>query len=412
MRGSEMKNNLIERGIEAKVVHTTDLSRKLTIDGITKAYQVYKVRLDQLYFNDKNDRIATWISKYKADNNISDIDLTDLESYNSIIHDFIVESNPQAIKSTMANIDLVGQREPGVVLNDGRIIDGNRRFTCLREIAASKGKEEWFETVILDYDLKNNEKQIKLLELNIQHGYDKIVDYNPIDRLVGVYNDIVDRKLFTIEEYAKGIDKKPAEVRKTVDKAILMVEFLEYINAPKQFYIARDMKLDGPLQELAAILEKHTDLETRDAMKNAAFTNFLVQPEGDMTRCIRGMKKIVDRSILDTFLEEQAEISEQVLELLPQEITEKEINNVIRTQDNIKAALSTSLDKAVDRSDVISVRGMPIQQLRKASELISTLDKEILSKLAPEQLEELQQKTEEIEEGIRQIKETISARRS
>ena len=57
--------NLLKDGL-GTVVETTGLSRKLTIDGITKAYPVYRVRLNQLFYNDQNDRIATWISQYKA----------------------------------------------------------------------------------------------------------------------------------------------------------------------------------------------------------------------------------------------------------------------------------------------------------------------------------------------------------
>lgn len=45
----------------------TGLTNKLTVDGITKAYDVYKIKLNELYYNDQNDRIATWISKYKAE---------------------------------------------------------------------------------------------------------------------------------------------------------------------------------------------------------------------------------------------------------------------------------------------------------------------------------------------------------
>ena len=60
--------NLLKEGIEKQLVIKTTMTRKLTIDGITQAYPVYKVRLDCLYYNDQNDRIATWISQYKSQN--------------------------------------------------------------------------------------------------------------------------------------------------------------------------------------------------------------------------------------------------------------------------------------------------------------------------------------------------------
>lgn len=198
--------NLLIDGIKSKAVMLTQSTKKLSIDNHTQVYPVYKIRLDQLYFNDQNDRIATWISQYKAEH--ADVALESLghSEYNDIIQGFIIESNPEAIKKTQNNIDLIGQQEAGVVLTDGRIIDGNRRFTCLRNIEKKTGKTQYFEAVILDHDIRNNAKQIKLLELMIQHGVDKPVDYNPIDRLVGIYNDIVDKKLLTVKEYADGVN--------------------------------------------------------------------------------------------------------------------------------------------------------------------------------------------------------------
>lgn len=59
--------NLLKDGIENESVQLTSQVVKLTVDGITSNYQVYRVRLDNLYFNDQNDRIATWISQYKAE---------------------------------------------------------------------------------------------------------------------------------------------------------------------------------------------------------------------------------------------------------------------------------------------------------------------------------------------------------
>ena len=52
---------------DESIVGKTTLSRKLTLGGVTKAYPVYRVRLDQLFYNDQNDRIATWITQYKND---------------------------------------------------------------------------------------------------------------------------------------------------------------------------------------------------------------------------------------------------------------------------------------------------------------------------------------------------------
>jgi hypothetical protein len=399
--------NLLIEGIESGLVIKTKLSRKLTIDGITEAYPVYKVRLDYLFFNDQNDRIATWISQYKADKNISKIDMSDLKAYNDIIHEFIYKSNPDAIKKTQANIELMDQREPGVVLIDGRIIDGNRRFTCLRNLSDKSQKFNYFETVILEKNLENSAKQIKMLELMIQHGEESKVDYNPIDRLVGVYNDIIENRLLTPKEYAMSTNVSETEVSKLMDQAELLVEFLEMINAPKQFYIARDMDLNGPIVELQGILKKSKDEDERDQLKSAAFTNFLMQPHGDMTRFIRRFKTVTSSKYLGDFLEEQMEIAEQVIDKLPDEgkVTSKVINEVFRSDEDTKEKLKNSLDKAELKAKSSETRNRPLVVLEKVKEMLETVDTNIFSKLNEEQLSSILTQIDSIEEILNIIRE-------
>ena len=153
-----MMIDLLKDGVEEKSVIASDTNKRLVIDNISKNYPVYKIRLDKLYYNDQNDRIATWISQYKTENLIDKFDTCNEESYNSIIHEFITDSNREALRKTQNNIELIGQQEAGVVLSDGRIIDGNRRFTCLRNIEKGTGKTQYFEAVILDHSIENNEK--------------------------------------------------------------------------------------------------------------------------------------------------------------------------------------------------------------------------------------------------------------
>lgn len=208
--------NLLIDGMNQGFVKKTNRITKMTVDGLTEDYPIYLVRLDYLYFNEKNDRIATWINKYEAENGVECFNTCDTETYNQIIQKFITESNPDKLKQTQNNIGMIGQLKNGVVLKDGRIIDGNRRFSCLRNLASDDSKFNWFETVILDKDYENNAKQIKLLELQIQIGEEEKVEYNPIDRLVGIYRDLIDEdtKLLSVKEYSKSTNENETQVKK------------------------------------------------------------------------------------------------------------------------------------------------------------------------------------------------------
>lgn len=401
--------NLLKEGIEQQAVVKTTLTRKLTIDGLTKTYPVYKVRLDWLFYNDQNDRIATWISQYKAQHDGQMPDSTDRNNYNNIVEQFIVESNPDAIRKTQNNIEMVDQREPGVVLADGRIIDGNRRFTCLRRLTQKNDRFGYFETVILDRNIENNAKQIKMLELSIQHGEESKVDYNPIDRLVGIYNDIISTHLLSVEEYARSTNESESDVKKRISIAMLMTELLEFINAPEQFYIARDLQIYFPLEELLKLTKKcRTEDEVED-LKIAVFTNILMQTTGDMTRFVRNIKSIIGTEYQEDFLKEQKEIAGQIIDTLPSkgEINTSVIREVIRNNEEAVHSLERSVDKNLTKVKKTETRNRPVQLAEKATTFLESIDTNILLKMNDSELQRLERQLDKLEHVLEQIRENL-----
>lgn len=399
--------DLFVEGKTQKTVFMTDVSKKLTIDNITKVYPVYRIRLDMLYYNDQNDRVATWLSEYEAEHPEAKLSSLERSEYNAIIHNFITCSNPDALRKTQNNIEMIGQDTPGVVLKDGRIIDGNRRFTCLRNLQDKEHQPRFFEAVILDYDIEQNKKQIKRLELQLQHGVDKPVDYDPVDRLVGIYHDIVETELLSVEEYAISTNAAKAEVEEDVEKAKLMVEFLEFIDAPRQFHLARTMKLNGPLKETYAILKKCKNSNQREDLKNIIFANLLMQPHGDMTRYIRKIKKIIaNPKHLASFIHEQNKTTEAVCELVAEQpvITETVINDKIKANENLRDEFSRSTEKWVSKADGDTTRNLPVKLSEKALDALDSIDTNIFKKLSEEQKSEVQGNLNRIEELLNMIR--------
>ena len=401
--------NLLKEGLAQQAVVKTAQTRKLTVDGLTKAYPVYKVRLDWLFYNDQNDRIATWISQYKAQHGGHAPDSADREAYNAIIEQFIVESNPDAIRKTQANIEMVDQREAGVVLADGRIIDGNRRFTCLRRLAAKKDRFGYFETVILDRDIQNSAKQIKMLELSIQHGEESKVDYSPIDRLVGIYNDIISTHLLSVEEYARSTNETETEVKKRVEIAKLMVEFLEFINAPEQIYIARELQIYGRLEELLKLMKKGRTEDDIEDLKVAVFTNILMQTAGDMTRFVRHIKAVVGTEYQEEFFEEQKEIAAKIVDTLPEQgrVNTGVIREVVRGNDEVVRELERSMEKTLTKVKKNEAKNLPIQLAEKATTFLESIDTHILLKMNDSELRRLARQLDRLEQTIGKIRENL-----
>lgn len=402
--------NLLEEGILNQSVIETNYLKKLTIDNHSKDYKVYKIRLDCLYYNDQNDRIATWISQYKTERGIENIDISEHDEYNNLIHKFVTESNKSSIKKTQKNIELIGQQEYGVVLTDGRVIDGNRRFTCLRNIQNETGQTQYFEAVILKHDIHNNAKQIKMLELRLQHGADKQVDYDPIEKLVGIYNDIIEHQLLTPEEYANSIQGSKSVVLTDMERSKLMIEFLDFINAPKQFHLARTMDINDPLKELQKILKKCVDEDRKEDLKNIVFANVLMQPYGDMTRYIRKINKVAANEImLDGYIEEQIDDTEAVCNIVEKYdiVNEKLIREEIRSNQELRDKFEKITEKWVAKADGDATRNFPAKQSEKAIETLETIDVNILNKLNEQQKDQVRNNLDSLQNLIDLIRSEL-----
>ena len=160
----------------------------IKVDGVSsETLDVYRIPLDYLYYNDKNGRIATGISQYEGElEPTSDIENPE---YNNFVAKLIKDDNVSALKRTKKSIEISGQQVYGYVLDDGRIVDGNRRYTALREIHQETGKTIYFGAVVLPFSYNNlaERAKIKKLELAIQMGVEERQSYDPVDLAVDIY---------------------------------------------------------------------------------------------------------------------------------------------------------------------------------------------------------------------------------
>ncbi len=400
--------NLLINGENEGLLIDTGRVKKLAIGGISSNYKVYRVRLDQLYYNDQNDRIATWISQYKEENHAEEFDKSDINKYNNVIQTFIEESNPDRMNQTQLNIEMIGQQESGVILSDGRIIDGNRRFSCLRNLSKKNQDFNWFDTVILNENYENNAKQIKMLELQIQIGTDTKVDYNPIDKLVGLYRDIEESKLLTVEEYARSTNTKIAEVNKQLEISKLLVEYLDSINASGKYYLARELNLNGPLVELYGLLNKIKDEDNKVALKYIAFANIAAEPEGDITRFIRKFKDIAGTKYEQEFIEKEEPVAESILDTFKEEkVTSDTIAN-LRKDEDVKQELINMMEVVHHKVKATDAINKPNDNLRRIIGLLEEIDEFIIGKQSVEQKENARESISRIEKLLANLKEVLN----
>lgn len=383
--------NLFELIGNDDMIQKTNLSRKITIGGKTIAYPVYKIRLDLLFYNDKNDRIATWLTQYSNDSDNIPFEELSKDEFNSIIEKFIIESNPSAIEKTKNNIALVNQREPGVVLYDGRIIDGNRRFTCLRLLHRNDPEVNYFETIILDKDIGSDQKQIKMLELSIQHGEEQRVEYNLIDLTIGAYHDITETGLLTIEEYASSTNESVAEVKKRLDVAELIIDFLSFIGSPKQYHIARELEIYTLMYEAIPLLKNCETYEEKENLKTVIYNNIVMNTIVDGRKFIRNLKKMMNEGVIGAYVKRQNKLSDKIEEARSENDFHSvgELKQFAETNADISEDMSVSMERSLTNMKKKQLRGKPSQAISKSISTLMDIDADVIEILSDKEKQKL-----------------------
>ena len=387
--------------IEEKSIEKTTLTKRLTIGSEAKDYPVYKFPLEYLYYNDQNGRINTVYHQYISNHGKLTPEIGE-SKYNEIFEKFIFESKKQALKDTQISISEKGQQEPGVILSDGRVIDGNRRFTALRRIQKETKIQQCFEAVILSFDISNkiDEKKIKELELDLQLGREERVSYDPIDRIFDVYNTIEVQKLMTPEEYKKASGAGNTKgINKDLRLAKLIIKFLSIVapneNPIDKFYLARELKLDGPLEDIERTINKLK--KDKETITQNVLTILAVQiaksevGDRDITRKIRDVKyNILDNpEMKERFIDATDEHVDNIIDFFE--------SNPINQASDLKNNLNNNLEiaeissKLLQTTNRLSNKGQITanrrQSLVKLQEIRDTLED-----LSSEDLKELYEK--------------------
>lgn len=397
---------MIDDGIDIK---PTGANHKIVIDGKPEMYPVYSIKLDYLRYNVQNDRIASWISRYKAEHGEDAFNELDVAACNDIIEGFIVDSNKDAIDKTQRSIALRSQERPGVVLADGLIVDGNRRFTCLRRLAANNPSFGWFEAAILPESLGNDSKKIKMLELSIQHGEEEKVGYDPVDRLVGIYNDIISSNLLSKEEYAQCIGVEPKELEKEIIKARYMSEFLEFANAKDQFHLARELKVAGVINDLQGVLKKCKSDEQEEDVKNIVFANMIAEPQGDIVRFVRKMKPILEGPDADRFIERENELAFEVAERLKNKevVTSTDIAE-IRDDVQLATAFREVMESAENTTKMNKALKSPSLSIIRAIKDLDQVEESTFGLLPADEIANIAAEVAKLETRVSMIKDKIA----
>lgn len=415
--------NLLEKAAANKLRKTGE-KKKLSIrNQVDDKYDVYEIPLNCLYYNDQNGRINTLYKKYRAIHGLISPEPGDSE-YNRIFEQFIFESNDQAMKDTKMSIDEKSQQEPGVVLPDGRVIDGNRRFTALRMLERERNIPMYFNAVILPLDQKSktDEKIIKELELDLQLGREERVSYDPIDRIFDVYNTIKVEKIMNEDEYKKASGAKNTRgINRDIRLAELIIKFIEIVspggNPIDKFYLARDLKLDGPIEEIESTINKlkSNNVEaTKDAVLTYLIASKVVDKQNDSTRIMREIKNNIlkDNDRLQYFLASADNKVDVIIDTFAENPIESanELKTVIEENNEAGESvfkLISSTERLINKGKIENERTKALIEVENVRDSLSEINPEDFLELTQDEIIEARNIISEITDILYKLKKDI-----
>ena len=365
--------------------------------------KTYAIPLEYLYYNDLNGRIGVALSDYESNN--GKLTPGHNDEYKMVIQNILAQEDDKTKKDMeklKRDIGIKGQNEPGYVLLDGRVIDGNRRFTAKRllEQDPSVSGTQYFEAVILDdlsIENQNDLKKIKSLELQIQFGKLDKVGYDPINRAIDAYKTISLKQIMTAKEYSDDANIKISEVNKCILEAELIIKFLEFINASTDNYaIAKELELDGPLQDLIPQYKNIKNADNLDQILNTLFAKILqirIMREDYKKEYRQIVKNVIGSRDEEKFIEEMEDSTDTIIDILDTDRKIKnnaelfaQLNSNKNSIDAIANIKSTTKDYS-DKAENIKQRNNPISLIKKAISSIEAIDRNIIKQLSKEEKE-------------------------
>jgi hypothetical protein len=242
-------------------IKTTTETKKIPLGEKINTFDVYEIPIEKLKYNLKNGRIFMELAELlkQSDVNLKELMESDQERYNEEIEKLVWDSNTEKNEATKKDIEKYNQIEPGVILPDGTVIDGNRRFTCLRKLYndmnnKDREKFKYFKAAILWNNNEITEKVIKELELKVQFGQDQKVGYKSINFNMSIY-DSISKDLFSIKEVASAVNKSPAAITKIKETGDLLYKMLDYVGVKENLLIAQKLSLYWPLEPFNTYLK-------------------------------------------------------------------------------------------------------------------------------------------------------------
>eukprot|EP01012_Entosiphon_sulcatum_P015046 TRINITY_DN20073_c0_g1_i1.p3 TRINITY_DN20073_c0_g1~~TRINITY_DN20073_c0_g1_i1.p3 ORF type:complete len:432 (+),score=57.73 TRINITY_DN20073_c0_g1_i1:978-2273(+) len=214
---------------------TPEGKQKLFYKGRPENFDVHRINLDWLIYNEHNGRIEAEMLTWKQEHQISAEYSTEKHHFiEGLLWNLSVSRN----KATLEDLKKKSQQRPGIVSLDGVIIDGNRRAMLLRRMEQDS-KPQYFDAIILPDAYADNETEIVRLETQYQLGEDSKVEYGSIQKYLHARRLNADLNIPETEIDAL-MGREHGYAERLLGIMDLMDGYLEHIGCPRLYTMLKD----------------------------------------------------------------------------------------------------------------------------------------------------------------------------
>ncbi len=406
-------------------IKRTAKQKTIVLKNSSQEYDVYKIPVDILVYNPTNGRMFMEAKRFENEEHTNLATLKDIDpkKYNDEVENLIWSTNEERNLSTKRDIEKFGQIEPGVVLDDGTVVDGNRRFTCIRRLHREFPSDErfaYFLAAIIKVDGKQITRQLlKEYELRVQFGADEKVGYNVINKNMSIYWLIEKENSFDYTSIAEllGNGTTAGDVSKICKTCKLVDEFLDYIGKSGEYQIAEDMKIYWPLEPLVTYFmndgKNLTELEKQER-KHLFFDYLLTLDVALITQNLRdGLIKKVFKDSAETkkLIDEHKEtIGDKIQTIIEDSTDIDDFNESIKELRNSDEATEDkeNYEKVVSKQVAKNQIDIPLKECKNALKSLDNVNVKPLinasNTIANQKLEEIKNALTEIENKVRTLK--------
>jgi hypothetical protein len=385
-------------------------------------YPVKKIPLEALLYNPYNGRIRSMILSFESAQTRK-IDNENEEDI-KVIEQFLYDSASGKNEKTKESLKEIGQQEVGIITKDGVIIDGNRRACLLNILHRNNHQENTFKAIVLDDELKGNEKYITLLETRYQMGVDSKVEYSPIEKYIRC-DELLNSHKFSYNEIAELMAETEGTIKEWLSRFELMNEYLIYLTTPKLY--TRLEKREGHFADLRNYLNSYylkaqssTDyLPNKIEELKKSYFDYIrlgvpVQRARVIAKPARNNSFFTNKNIWNEFITEHIQIKSKVIEksfeqLKTQfpEYNNEEIIQIIDThwQNEIKDSLLENLSFSEISLKEFSESFLPLKNLKRVR---NTLNNVNTDNIEPNTVLETQNILDDISLRIQAIKNGLN----